>query len=354
MCGGIGTRLRPLTYTIPKPMVPVANKPVLEYTIELLRSHGIKDIIMNLHFKPKIIKNYFRNGEQWGVNITYSFERKPWGTAGGVKKAEDFFKKGTFLVMSGDGLANTNLTKLLKFHKQKAGIGTIVLKEVSARLEYGIAAVSKGGEISHFLEKPGWGEVFHGMAGGINTGIYVLEPEVLKYIPRNKEFDFAKNLFPLLLKKKKKIYGYYTTDYWCDIGNLLQYRMAHKDILEGKVRVKIGGTRRWVGISGKFGGRGQAWIGEGCEIDSSAFLSSPLIIGKNCRVKKNVKISGATVLGNNSFVDEGAILQDCIIWDDAYIGKGVRIKNCIIGKNARVIESISMFDGIVQLGGGEK
>jgi len=199
--------------------------------------------------------------------------------------------------------------------------------------------VGRNGKISHFFQKPNWGEVFHGMSTGINTGIYVFEPEILKYIPGEKEFDFARNLFPLLLAKKKEIFGYYTTDYWCDIGDLFQYRMSHKDILERRVKVKIEGEYR-----------GQAWIGEGCEIDPLAFLSGPLIIGRKCRIKKNVEISGATVLGNNSFVDEGAILRDCIIWDNAYIGKGVSIENCIIGKNARVIESISMFDGIVQLG----
>ena len=339
MAAGVGTRLRPLTYAVPKPMVPVANKPVFEYTIELLNAHGIKDIIVNLHFKPETIKNYFGDGTQWGVNITYSHEKKLMGTAGGTKKMEKFLKEETFLVMSGDGLTDINLTELMKFHKEKGGAVTIVLKEISARLEYGIAAVSKNSQITHFLEKPNWGEVFHGMSGGINTGIYMFEPEILKYIPPDKEFDYAKNLFPLLLAKKKKIFGYYTTDYWCDIGNLFQYRMSHKDILGRKVKVKIEGEHR-----------GEAWIGEGCEIDPSAFLSGPLIIGRNCRVKENVEIAGATVLGNNSFVDEGATLRDCIIWDNAYIGKGVRIENCIIGKNARVIESIAMFDGIVQLG----
>lgn len=349
MCGGFGTRLRPLTYAVPKPMIPVANRPVLEYTIELLKIHRINDIIVNLHFKPEMIKNYFKDGKKWGVDITYSHERKPLGTAGGIKKIENLLKKETFLVMSGDGLTDINLTELIKFHKEKGGVVTIVLKEVSAKLEYGIAAVGKNSQITHFLEKPSWGEVFHGMNTGINTGIYVLEPEIFKYIPRNKELDFAKNLFPLLLRKKKKIFGYFTNDYWCDIGNLQQYRMSHRDILEGIIKVKIEGE--WVsGRHRKGVGRcSKAWIDEGCEIDPSALISGPLIIGKNCRVKRNVRISGATVLGNNCFVDEGAVLYDCIIWDNGYIGKDVRIENCIIGKNARVIESISMFGGIVQI-----
>lgn len=336
MCAGLGTRLRPLTYTISKPMIPVANKPVLEYTIDLLSSHGIKDIIVNLHFKPEDIKAYFEDGRQWGTRITYSLEKKLMGTAGGIKKMESLLKDGTFLVMSGDGLTDIDITALMKFHRQKGGDVTIALKEIGTRLEYGIAAVNKNSRIARFLEKPNWGEVFHGMDTGINTGIYVFEPGILKHIPKDKEFDFAKNLFPLLMKKKKKIFGYYTKDYWCDIGNLIQYRMSHKDILEGRVKVKIDGAHR-----------GRKWIGEGCEIDPSAFLSGSIMVGKNCRIKANVEVSGATVIGNNSYVDEGAILKDCIIWDNAYIGKGVRIENCIIGKNARVTESISVFNGIV-------
>jgi len=325
-------------------MVPVANKPVLEYTIELLRKHGIKDILINLHFKPQIIKDYFRDGRKWGVKITYSYEKKPLGTAGGAKKVERFLKNEPFLVMSGDGLTDINLTRLIKFHREKGGVATIVLKEVSARLEYGIAAVSGDSQIINFIEKPHWGEVFHGMSAGINTGIYVLEPEVFTFIPPSREFDFARDVFPLMLSKKKKIFGYYTTDYWCDIGNLIQYRASHRDILEKRVRVKIEGKRILTRDR-----TGEAWIAQGCKIDPTASLLGSIIIGKNCCIKRNVEISGATVVGNNSFIDEGAVLRDCIIWDNAYIGKGVHIEHCIIGKNARVIENISMFGGIVQI-----
>lgn len=346
MAAGIGTRLRPLTYVIPKPMVPVANKPVMEYTIELLSSHGIKDIAVNLHFKPEFTKNYFSDGRRWGVNIAYSFERKLMGTAGGIKKMENFLKDDTFLVMSGDGLTDINLTKLVRYHKEKKGIATIVLKGVDTRLEYGMAAANKCNRIMKFIEKPGWKEVFHGSSAGINTGIYVFEPEIFKYIPLGEDVDFAKNVFPALLKDMKKIFGYYTDDYWCDIGNLSQYRMSQRDILEGKVKVRLEGRE----IFSHRRKNGKIIVGTACEIDSSSRLFGPILIGNHCKIKRNVEISGATILGNNSFVDEGAILRNCIIWDNAYIGKNVRIENCIIGNNASVVKSISMYDGIVQLG----
>jgi mannose-1-phosphate guanylyltransferase / phosphomannomutase len=346
MAAGIGTRLRPLTYVVPKPMVPVGNRPVMEYTIELLRKHGIKDIIVNLHFKPDFIKNYFGDGEKWGVNIDYSFEKKLMGTAGGIKKMEGLLRDDTFLVMSGDGLTDINLTKLIKYHKKKKGIMTIVLKGVNARLEYGLAAANKSSRIMKFIEKPGWKEVFHGAGAGINTGIYVFEPEIFKYITKGKEVDFAKNVFPALLKSREKIFGYYADEYWCDIGDLSQYRMAQRVILEGGVKARLEGEK----ISALRLRKGKILVGKGCEVDPSSRLSGPILIGNYCKIKKNVEISGATILGNNSLADEGAILHNCIIWDNAYIGKGVRIQNCIIGNNASVVKSISMYDGIVQLG----
>lgn len=338
MSAGIGTRLRPLTYVVPKPMISVANKPVLEHTLELLKSHRIKDVVINLHFKPEIIEEYFKSGSGKGVKITYSREQKLMGTAGGVKKMESVLKDGTFLIMSGDGLTNVDLTELIKFHRKKKGIATIVLQSIDTRLEYGLAAVGKTGIIDRFIEKPSWGEVFSGTNTGVNTGIYVFEPEVFKYMPRGREFDFAKELFPALMKNKKKIFAFFTDAYWCDIGNLSKYRQCQKDVLEGRAKVNI---------EGKF--RRGAYIGNGCDIDASVSFSGPAIIGNKCRIKADVEIGGCSVLGNNLFVDEGAVVNDCIIWDNVYIGKGVRIENCIIGKNARVIESISVSDGIIQV-----
>ena len=339
MCAGIGTRLRPLTYTVPKPMVPVANRPVLEYTLELLAGHGIRDIVVNLHFKPEQILGYFGDGSQYGINLKYSVEKKLMGTAGGVKRKEKLFKDDAFLVMSGDGLTDINLTDLLEFHKRSGSEVTMVLKEVNAKLEYGLAATDRKSRVTRFLEKPKWEECFvSDKSTGINTGIYVLEPGILEFIPPGKEFDFAKDLFPILLRKKKKITAYFTDSYWCDIGNIQQYKMSHRDILGGKVRVRLAGERR-----------GQNWVGRGCEIDHSVKLSGPLMIGRRCRIKAGAEICGATVVGNHSFIGKGAIVKNSIIWENAYIGKGVRIENCIIGRNARVTESISVFDGIVQL-----
>lgn len=324
MSAGLGTRLRPLTYAIPKPMVPVANKPVLEHTIVLLREHGVKDIIINTYLMPELITGYFGDGSKWGVRIIFLHENKLMGTAGGVKRAEKYLNKETFLVMSGDGLLNVNLNKLINFHRKTKSVATMALKTVSSRIEYGLAATRKDGRIFNFLEKPGWDQAFKDVPVGINTGIYVFEPYVLKLIPEGKEYDFAKNVFPKLLKSGKKISGYYTDEYWCDIGNMTQYREAHNAILEGRASVKIEGKKQ-----------GGVWIGNYCKVDPTVRMQGPIIIGDKCRIKAKAEISGPAVLGNNLFIDEGAIIKNCIIWDDAYIGKGVRVQNCIIAKGDR-------------------
>jgi len=337
MSAGLGTRLRPLTYTIPKPMVPVANKPALEHTLVLLKKYGIEDIIINVHFMPEFIQDYFEDGSRWGVRIIYSHEKKLLGTAGGVKKAEEYLKNGTFLIMSGDGLTNIDLKKLISFHKNKKSAVTMALKPVSSRIEYGLTETNKKGRIMRFLEKPTWAETFKGVPVGINTGIYVLESWVLDYMPVGKEFDFAKNVFPLLLGDGKKIFGHYTDEYWCDIGNMTQYREAHNAILEGRASVKIEGRKK-----------GKIWMGSCCKIHPSARFGGSAIIGNNCNIKAKTEISGLTVIGNNLFVDEGAVIKNCIIWDDVHIGKGVRAENCIIAKGTRMKEKISVYDGIIQ------
>lgn len=180
MAAGAGTRLRPLTNAVPKPMIPIANRPVLEYTIVNLRRHGITDIILNLHAQPEMIRNYFKDGSAWDVRIEYSHEPELLGTAGGVKKVEKFLSGGTFLVLSGDGLTNADLTSLLAFHRRSKSVATMAIQGVDTRFEYGVTVTAKGGRITRFIEKPRWSDVF---TNEVNTGIYVFEPEVLASIP---------------------------------------------------------------------------------------------------------------------------------------------------------------------------
>src|SRR5437667_6716235 len=203
MAGGEGTRLRPLTSNQPKPMVPIVGKPCMEHILELLRSHGLTDIVVTVAFLPQAIRSYFGDGENLGLSIEYSVEESPLGTAGSVRLASGRLDD-TFLVISGDALCDIDLGRIVEFHRQKQASVTIGLKSVENPLEFGIVVTDEEGRIERFLEKPSWGQVF---SDTINTGIYVLEPEVLRHVPRDRPFDFSKELFPLLLDLGRPMYG---------------------------------------------------------------------------------------------------------------------------------------------------
>src|SRR5205085_2102962 len=252
MAGGEGTRLRPLTSNQPKPMVPIVGKPCMEHIIELLREHGFDEVIITVAFLPQAIRSYFGDGESLGVSIEYSVEESPLGTAGSVRLASDKLGE-TVLVISGDALCDIDLTKLVEFHREKDAAVTIGLKSVENPLEFGIVVTDEEGRIERFLEKPSWSQVF---SDTINTGIYVLEPEVLRHVPTDRPYDFSKELFPLLLEMGRPIYGFSMDGYWQDIGNLDQYRQANFDALEERVGLAISGIRL----------RGNIWLGEGVEL----------------------------------------------------------------------------------------
>jgi mannose-1-phosphate guanylyltransferase/phosphomannomutase len=333
MSAGIGTRLRPLTYNIPKPMFPIVNKPVLEHVLELLRKHNIKEVVVNLHAHQAMIRNYFGDGSRLGMKINYSEEKKLMGTAGGVKKVEHFFDD-TFLVMSGDGLTNINLTDVINFHRKRRAFGTMVLKRIDTRFEYGIALTKRGGQIKQFVEKPNWSSVF---SNTVNTGIYVFRPEIFRYIPKAKFYDFARDVWPKLLKRGERIFGYETEEYWCDIGNLLEYRRGQNDALEGKIKLDIPGER----------GNRNVWIGKGTQVAPGVKIKGPCVIGKNCTLKKNAFIGGFSTIGNNSIIGEGVRLRNCILWNGVHVRKNVKLVNCIIGNNAEISTNISVYEGSV-------
>ncbi|MBV8257055.1 MAG: nucleotidyltransferase family protein, partial [Actinobacteria bacterium] len=254
MAGGEGTRLRPLTSNQPKPMVPIVGKPCMEHIIELLKRYGFEEVIVTVAFLPQAIRSYFGGGETLGVEISYSVEESPLGTAGSVRLAAGQLDD-TFLVISGDALCDVDLGRLVAFHKEKGSSVTIGLKSVDNPLEFGIVVTDEEGRIERFLEKPSWGQVF---SDTINTGIYVLEPEVLKHIPTDRPYDFSKELFPLLLEMGRPMYGLALDGYWQDIGNLDQYRQANFDALDEKVQLEIPGIRI----------RGNIWLGDGVDLDN--------------------------------------------------------------------------------------
>ncbi len=333
MAGGEGTRLRPLTSNQPKPMISVANKPVLEYTIELLKSHGLNDIILTLQFLPQMVSYYFGSGAEVGVNISYVTEVEPLGTAGSIKNAEEYLKE-TFLVVSGDALTDIDLSKVIKFHKEKKALATIALKRVENPLEYGIVIVNEEGKVEKFLEKPGWGEVF---SDTVNTGIYVLEPEVFNYIPKGVPFDFSKDLFPLLLKEGKPLYAIVVDGYWCDIGNIEQYMKANLDILLGRLKFDPPGNKM----------RGDTWVGDGAIIDSKAQIKGPTVIGQHVRIEADAKVGEYSIIGSNVVVKSGAHVHRAIVMDNSFIGTRVSLHNCIVGRNCDVRKGTRINERVV-------
>lgn len=299
LAAGLGTRLRPLTDEIPKPMVPIVNKPVMEHIIELLSEYKIQEIVVNIHYCSEIIKDYFKDGSQWGVKISYSYEKELLGTAGGVKKVKGFFKNEDFLVISGDILTDLNVEELIKFHCQNEYLGTIVLKRVRNISRYGVALLNENDEILNFQEKPKPKEAVSKLA---NCGIYVFKPEIFNYIPDHLFFDFGKDVFPLLLRKKKRLAGFVLKKYWNDVGGVRAYQEGNFDALAGKVKVKIPGRKVKENI----------WIGEGTIIEKGVQLVGPICLGKNCIIGKNAKLFGPIVLGHGIVVNEGVLLHHAI------------------------------------------
>lgn len=331
LAAGAGTRLRPLTYDTPKPMIPIVGKPALYHTLNNLKKYGFDDICINLFHCPHIITGYFKNNYM-DININYSLEKKLLGTAGAVKKQEKFFNE-TFAVISGDGLTDINLEKVLAFHKKKKALATIVLKKTNARLEYGITLADKDGKISKFVEKPFWSDIF---ADTVNTGIYIFEQEIFKFIPKNKFFDFSIDLFPLLLKNKKKVFGYVMDEYWTDIGNILEYKKGVFDALDGKVKIDM-----------PCGKKKGCYISKYAKIYKSAKIKGPCYIGDNVYIGKNVMINPYSVISKNTTIEDNAVIERTIIWEGSHIGKGAKLSNTIVGYKGEIPEGITLFDSII-------
>lgn len=238
MAGGKGTRLYPLTKRVPKPMVPLLDRPVMEYIVELLDQHGFGDITVTLCYLPEVIRHHFGDGRAFGVRMHYAHEPIPLGTAGGVKTVARGFHD-TFIVMSGDGLTDIDLSHALAMHKAHGGCATLVLTQVPCPRGYGVVMTDEDGRIQRFVEKPqSWIE---GVSHLVNTGIYILEPEVLQWIPTGVPCDFGRDLFPKLLQSGIPIYGCTATGYWSDIGTLEQYYQSQLDMIQGRVKVKLPG-----------------------------------------------------------------------------------------------------------------
>ena len=333
MAGGEGTRLRPLTSNVPKPMMPLANRPMMAHIVQLLKSHGFDEIVVTVAFMANVIRNWFGDGSDLGVRFVYATEDTPLGTAGSVRNAMDELTE-PFLVISGDVLTDIDLTKIVDFHRDKGSMATIGLIRVDDPLEFGIVITREDGSIERFLEKPGWGQVF---SDTINTGIFVLEPEIFDYIEPDRPVDFSSEVFPALLADGKPMYGAVGEGYWEDVGTLESYVSAHRDILDGRVTVDIDGFDRGERV----------FVGENVSIDPAAEVEGPAVIADNCRIEAGARLGPYSVLGANVRVRSDADLERVVIHENTYIAEGVALRGAVVGRSCDLRKGVKADEGVV-------
>ena len=334
MAGGEGTRLRPMTANQPKPLLPVVNKPIMEHVLLLLKRHGFTETVVTVQFLASLVRNYFGDGEDVGMSLQYATEEMPLGTAGSVKNAEDELRADPFLVISGDALTDIDLSALVQYHKENSALVTVALTRVPNPLEFGIIIVDEDGRIQRFLEKPTWGQVF---SDTVNTGIYVMEPEVLAEVPAGVSVDWSGDVFPQLLKSGAPLYGWIGDGYWEDVGSHESYLKAQADVLSGRVEAEIDGFEVSPGV----------WIAEGAEVDPEALLSGPLAVGDYAKIEAGAQLREFTVVGSNVVVKEGAFLHRAVVHNNVYVGQGTTLRGCVIGKNTDVMGSARIEEGAV-------
>ncbi|MBU1319802.1 MAG: NTP transferase domain-containing protein [candidate division Zixibacteria bacterium] len=326
MAGGFGTRLRPLTLGLPKPMVPMANRPMMEHIVTLLKKHGFGRILSLLYFQPEAITGYFEDGSKFGVKMDYLRAKDDFGTAGSVRNAADFIGNERIVIISGDVLTDFDLGAAMKFHQERGAAATMVLTHMENPLQYGVVITDDDGKITRFLEKPTWGEVF---SDKVNTGIYILEPEVVNMIPQQKFYDFSKDLFPRVLSEKMPMYGYTADGYWRDVGNLTEYMQAHKDILAGVVKVDLPlNELKYKDAT--------LWIGKNEDVDSTVSFDDVVILGDDVSVGAGASIRNC-VIGDRTVIGEDAEIDNSIIWDGVTIGDGAKLKQAMVLSNATIM-----------------
>ncbi len=333
MAGGAGSRLRPMTIERPKPMIPIVNKPVLAHILDLLKRHNITEAIITVQYLADLIQDFFGDGAGFGLQIHYSVEETPLGTAGSVKNAQNLLDD-TFLVISGDALTNFNLTKLIAYHKKVKAQGTIAVYRLADPVDYGVINLKTNGQIARFQEKPSRGSI---MSDYVNTGIYVLEPEILNHFDPNVAFDFATDLFPLIHRQGYPLYGYVADGYWCDVGNISEYMRATANALEGKVEGMDLGRHLGNNI----------WAGKDVTLAPNARLEGPIYLGNSVQVKSGAVIRGPTVIRDYTVVDNEAQIDRSILWRNCYIGERVQISGAVVMRQCSLKDQAKVFEGAV-------
>ena len=333
LVGGEGTRLRPLTYSTPKTMVPILNRPFLEHMLKYMKSHHIDDVVLALCYLPDHIRDYFGDGSDYGVKLTYVVESSPLGTAGAVKNVAQHLDE-TFFVFNGDVFTDMNLTAMLKTHQKKSSKATIALTPVEDPSMYGIVETDKNGRVKRFVEKPKHEEATTNM---INAGTYILEPDLLDYIPTNQNYMFEHGLFPLLLQRGEPFYGFASHGYWIDIGTPSKYMKVNCDLLNGAITTDFPGSTY----------KNNVWTEGRCNIHPNAKIEGPAVIGSNCIIEAKAHIKGPTVIGPDCHISADSLVEKSIVWHNVAIGKGAKLQQCIIADAVSIEEGCNVTAGCI-------
>ena len=334
MAGGEGTRLRPLTTSLPKPLLPVLNRPMLEHVLRHLRRHGVTDAVITVQFLASLVRTYTGDGSDLGMTLSYALEEAPLGTAGSVKNAEPLLPSSTFLVISGDAVTDLDLTAMVAQHRESGADLTVGLARVSDPIEYGGVVLDELGRLTRLVEKPSWGAVVSDL---VNTGIYVVEPQVLADLPARTRLDWSADVIPALLRRGAMVDGYVSQAYWEDVGTLGRYRSVHADALAGKVHLDPAG----------FEVADRVWVSAGADVSPEATVAGGVLIGRNARVEPGAVIRGPSVIGDNTVVRAGAVLQRCVLHENVYVGEGCALHGAVVGRNVELMRSVRLDDGAV-------
>ena len=334
LIGGLGTRLRPLTCHTPKPLLPIVNKPFLEYQFELIKSHGINEVTLCLAYMPHVFEKHLGSGKKWGLKINYVHEKEPLGTGGAIRNAIKHIDETT-VVFNGDILTDINLKSMLAFHRKNKSFVTIALTRVKDPTAFGLVETDKTGRIERFLEKPSWDEV---TCNTINAGIYVFKPQAVELIPAGVSFSVERGLFPNLLARQYRIFGYTFNGYWMDIGTVEKYMQANFDLMSGNYRFTSGSAKAVSKL------RGAARLA-----GNNSRISGNLVCGKNVKIGDFVQLNGNVCLGDGVVISKGSSLSDTIVLKGTAIGEGVKAENAIIGEDC-VIEPNSVLGQMTVLG----
>lgn len=333
LVGGEGTRLRPLTLSTPKAMVPIANKPFLAHMIDYLKSHGIGEVILAMGYLPDPIQGHFGDGGSLNVKLTYVIEDSPLGTAGAVKNVAGHID-GTFFVFNGDTYTDIDLTKMLELHRNRKAKVTIALTPVEDPTAYGVVETSAAGRVQRFVEKPSRDAV---TTNTVNAGAYIMEPEVLSLIPEGEHFMLERGVFPELLSRGEAVYGYKSDAYWIDIGTPQKYLRVNHDLLSGKASGHFAGE-----LAGE-----KIWMERGSDIHPQAKLEGPVVIGRNCVLGSGSWVKGPAVIGADCIVGVDSSIEGAVIWGGTRVGDRASLEECIIAENVVIGDGSHIPEGSV-------